>query len=152
MAAYLLSHRLEPYIRHQAIEYLQKHFDSEVELGPLQVRMPTASSLKVLLWGGHDRSVRVEGEGISLRHRGRRDIPSIFAMKKFAFDADLATLFNKTKTVHSVMIDGMEINIPPKADRPKFHAGPDEDSKPAENQPETDVIIEQVLVTNSDLT
>ena len=40
VAGYVLANRLEPYIRTQAIAYLQSRFDSEVELAAVRVRMP----------------------------------------------------------------------------------------------------------------
>ena len=67
--------------------------------------------------------IRVEGSGLSLRHRGRHDSPPMFVMKTFAFEVDLGTLFTNAKRVHSVTIDGMEINIPPKGERPNSQSG-----------------------------
>ena len=40
VAANILSRRYEPYIKEQAVKYLQERFDSEVELGTLQSRCP----------------------------------------------------------------------------------------------------------------
>jgi hypothetical protein len=66
----------------------------------------------------------------------------MFRMKRFAFVVDLGTLFDIQKTVHSVTIDGMEINIPPKGQRPQF----DTDDTDHER---TGVVIEEVLITDS---
>jgi hypothetical protein len=71
----------------------------------------------MLLTKGRGSLVRVDGEGISLRHKGRRDVPPMFAMKKFRFEVDLGTLFFTPKTVQSVLLEGMEISIPPKGER-----------------------------------
>src|SRR5262245_16785016 len=122
IAAFLLSKRIEPYIREQAILYLQQRFDSAVELPTLRVRLPQISPLRLLFKGTRGLIARVEGEGISLRHKGRTDIPPMFVMKRFAFDIDIGTLFTDQKTVQMVTIDGMEINIPPKGERPDLDA------------------------------
>jgi hypothetical protein len=68
----------------------------------------------------------------------------MFVMKRFTFEVDLGTLFDTPKIVHAVTIDGMEINIPPKGQRPHFDS--DEDHS------HTGVLIEDVLITNSTLT
>jgi len=60
-------------------------------------------------------------------------------------------LFTNAKRVHSVTIDGMEINIPPKGERPNFHSDEDDTARPADDPKDTGVIIEKVLVTNSAL-
>jgi hypothetical protein len=80
--------------------------------------------LRLLLTKGRGALARVEGEGISLRHKGRRDVPPMFAMKKFRFEVDLGTLFETPKTVQWVWLEGMEISIPPKGERPKLREGP----------------------------
>jgi hypothetical protein len=144
IAGYILAHRFDPYIRQQVILYLQRGFDSEVELTSLRVRLPRISPLNLLFNGGRGVLAHVEGEGVSLRHKGRRDVPPMFVMKKFSGEIDLRSLFNTPKTVRSVTIDGMEINIPPKGEMPKF--GEDERS-----EWDTGVIVEEVIVTNSSL-
>ena len=123
VTASILARRFEPYIREQAIEYLRKRFDSDVELAALRVHLPKTSPLRLLLTKGRGALARVEGEGISLRHKGRRDVPPMFAMKKFRFEVDLGTLFDSPKTVQSVLLEGMEISIPPKGERPELSAG-----------------------------
>jgi hypothetical protein len=128
ITAHLLSQRLEPYIRDQAIQYLRNHFDSDVDLGALHVRMPTGSFLKMLTLPGRGKLVRGEGEGISVRRRGHRDVSPIFVIKNFVCEVDLGTLLTKTKTVHSVTIDGMQINFPPKHEQPTSHSRPQLDS------------------------
>jgi len=123
IAASILARRFEPYIREQAIAYLSKRFDSQVELAALRVRLPNTSPLRLLLTRGRGAVARVEGEGISMRHKGRRDVPPMFAMKRFRFEVDLGTLFEERKTVNLVHLDGMEIHIPPPGQRPRIGGG-----------------------------
>src|SRR5437870_4705433 len=102
------------------------------------------SPMKLILSRGHGSMGGVDGVGISLRHRGNRDVPPMFVMKTFAFEVDLGTLFSPQKIVHSVTIDGMEINVPPKGSRPEFDSDDEDHSQ-------TGVLIENVLITNSTL-
>lgn len=166
-----MAHRLDPYIRQQVLLYLQKRFDSEVEIQALHISLPNASSLRMFLT--HRRGVwaSVEGEGVLLRHKGRRDIPALFMMKSFSFNVDLAGIFDNSRIIQDVTIDGMEINIPPKGQRPNFNLSKDpsgnesdasgknasaDDSNPESDVDEKDadasVVIERVLITNSRLT
>jgi hypothetical protein len=149
IGAALLARHFEPYIREQAILYLSQGFESEVEIAGLHVRMPKTSPLRMWLTGGSGAWARVEGEGISLRHKGRRDMPPLITIKKFACDVDLGTIFDSPQTVPLVSLDGMEIHIPPKGERPKFGNSPSEkDSEPPQ---ETGVIIKEVAVNNAKL-
>jgi hypothetical protein len=149
-----LAKRFEPYIHEQAILYLRRRFDSEVELTALRVRMPQTSPLRLLLNRGRGAVARVEGEGLLLRHKGRRDVPPMFTMKEFSFEVDLGTLFDTPKIVRLVTLDGMEINIPPKGQRPTLGSSNSGDVKTdaQDSSMETGVIIEKVLVRNSNLT
>src|SRR6185369_15345737 len=47
--ASLASKRYQPYIREAAIRYLRERFESEVELGDLQIHMPKTSTLRMLI-------------------------------------------------------------------------------------------------------
>ena len=144
IAAHLLAKRFDPYIREQAVTYLQKRFDSEVEIGSLTISVPQLSAANLVFRRGLGTFARVEGERISLRHRRNLDLPPMFVMKKFSFLVDLGTLVTEHKTVRSVVVDGMEITIPPKGRRP--HLG-----TTSGNNPDTGVLIEDVLMTDSTL-
>jgi hypothetical protein len=144
VAARFVAARFEPYVREQAIQYLEKRFDSDVELASLRVWLPKMSPFKLVVQRGKGQLARVEGEGISLRHKRAGNSPPLFVMKRFSFYVDLGTLFDTPKVVRDVVIDGMEVNIPPKGERPDFDSG-------GEDRPETGVIIEDVLLTDSKL-
>jgi hypothetical protein len=137
----VLLKRVDPYIREQAVHYLEHRFDSDVQLESLHISMPTVSAIKFALSRGRGIFASVEGRGVSLRLRGRTDLPPMFVMKKFWFEVDLRTLFSKRKTLDSVAIDGMEVNVPPKGARPKLDTGEDHNS--------TDVLINEVRITDS---
>jgi hypothetical protein len=148
VTASILARRFEPYIREQTIEYLRKRFDSDVELTALRVHLPETSLLRLLLTKGRGVLAHVEGEGISLRYKGRRDVPPMFAMKKFRFEVDLGKLFDTPKTVQSVLLEGMEISIPPKGERPELSAG----SSPEKSSgSQTWVLIKEVTIRDARL-
>jgi len=69
-------------------------------------------------------------------------------MKKFRFEVDLGTLFETPKTVQWVWLEGMEISIPPKGERPKLSANssPEKDSGSRTWVLIKDVIIEDAKV------
>ena len=141
LAATILARRVEPYIREQAIQYLRERFDSDVELARLQVHVPPALPLRLLFRGGRGTLAQVDGTDLSLRLHGRGDAPPILALKHFSFDVDLGALFDSPKTVHRVTLDGLEVQIPPKEERPA-----------APKAASSNVVIEEVLIRNAVLT
>jgi hypothetical protein len=155
IAGYVVANRFEPYVRGQVIAYLQERFDSEAEISSLRVRMPRASLLHTFFTRGRGMVATVEGDGVVLRHKGRRDVPPIFSMKDFRFDVDLGTVFDPVKVVHLVTVDGMQINIPPAGERPNLGSNDAASSAAADAAAATeasDVRLEQVVITNAALT
>jgi hypothetical protein len=118
VAASIMAKRFEPMIRDQAIRYLSERFDSKVEIAALRVNPPKMSILQILLRNGKGAMVGVEGEGISMRFAGMRDLPPLFKIRKLFFIVDLGVLAEPRKTVEFASLDGVEIHIPPKAARP----------------------------------
>jgi hypothetical protein len=118
VAASVMAKRFEPMIREQAIRYLQERFHSDVEIAALRVNPPKMSVLQILLRHGRGAMVGVEGEGVSMRFAGMRDLPPLFKIRKLYFIVDLGVLAEPRKTVEFVSLDGVEIHIPPKGERP----------------------------------
>ncbi len=112
-----IAKRFEPALRAQAIQYMQQRFHSEVDIGELHINRPNMSVIQILLRHGRGAIVAVEGQDVSMRFRGDRSRPPLFAIKKLFFTVDLEVLVAPTKSVNFVSIDGMEINIPPKDER-----------------------------------
>ena len=117
-----LSARFQPYIREQAIQYLQERFDSQVELAGISVSVPGGAAFH-LATRGKIALARLEGDGLVMRHKGRTDVPPMFQLRHFSAMVDLQTLFTAAKEVPLVTLDGMEINIPPKEERPELAGG-----------------------------
>jgi hypothetical protein len=127
IAAAAIGRRFEPELRAQAIKYMQDRFHSQVEIGSLHINRPKMSTIQILLRHGRGAIVAVEGQGITMRFGGDRSRPPMFAIKKLFFTVDLEVLVAPQKSVNFVSIDGMEINVPPKEDRPNIleHDGGD---------------------------
>ena len=146
LTASLLSRKFEPYLREQALVYLQKRFNSDVQLASLMVRLPKASLIR-LLTKGRGAIARVEGSGIVLRHRQSSNYPPLLTIRHFTFDADLGTLWGARKTVPRVSLEGVEIQVPPRGDRPRFGDGSKESPRaPADQSDQAGVMIEKVQI------
>ncbi|HZT37149.1 MAG TPA: hypothetical protein VFA28_04575 [Bryobacteraceae bacterium] len=145
IAAAIMARRMEPYVRQQAVEYLQKRFNCDVNIGALHFRLPQASPLQLLLTRGRGAIGRVEGHDIVMRQRGRPG-PPLFSMKKFSFSIDLGTLFATPKHVPLVTLDGLEIHVPPKGERPDLGAASQGDAA------RSSVVIDRVMVHSARLT
>lgn len=119
LAASIVAKRVEPYIREQAIAYMKTRFEGDVALGKLRVRIPAGVSIRSMF---HPKGTlaHVEGEGLVLRQAGRADGPPLFRLKSFRFEVDLGALLETPKRVSRITLEGMEIQIPPKGERPMF--------------------------------
>lgn len=107
LGAYLYADSLiEQRLRRATIELLQQRFDSEVELKSLKVSLVP--------------SLSVRGEGLILRHEGRRDIPPIIAIRAFTIASSVTELWRRR--IDRVHLEGLEIMIPPRrsADMPSL--------------------------------
>jgi hypothetical protein len=138
----------EPYIRQQAIAYLEKRFDSDVELSALHISLPKMSPLRLILSAGRIGVARVEGANLVLRYKGRRDLPPLFWVKRFRFEVDLGKLSETPKSVPLVALNGLEIHVPPKGDRPQINRGsPQGTDENADRKPA--VLIQKVVITDA---
>jgi hypothetical protein len=90
---------LTPGVRARLTAALGDRFDSEVEIEALRVSVLPR--------------LRVQGEGVVLRHRGRSDVPPLVSIGSFAADATLFGLFARPLRLTRVYLDGLEINVPP---------------------------------------
>jgi hypothetical protein len=92
--------RVNTWAREQTIAYLEDAFDSEVELGGLDVLLgPT---------------FRVQGRDLVLRHKGRRDVPPLIVVASFDVSTGLRHLFQRPRRIDFVEVEGLEFNIPPR--------------------------------------
>ena len=151
IGASIVAKRVEPSIHKEVIQYLRKRFDSEVELASLQIHVPPALPLRLLFGGGRGSLAQVEGSHLLLRHRGRTDVPPLFTVEHFQFEVDIGALIDSPKTINQVTLDGLEIQIPPKGERPNLGSRSDPSGTPTK-ETSSGVVIEEVLVRNAHLT
>jgi len=115
ITARVLAGRAAPLIRAQTIEYLEKQFDSDVEIGALDVSMAMKSPLLVLLSAGKGAQAHVQGENVKLWRKHRRDRPPLIAMKRFQFEVELNSLLTKPYRVELARLEGLEVTVPARA-------------------------------------
>jgi hypothetical protein len=90
---------LTPSVRNRLIAALNERFDSKVDVASLRVSVLPR--------------VRVAGEGVVLRFKGRTDVPPMIAIKSFSAEASLFGLIGGPLHLSRVHLTGLEINIPP---------------------------------------
>lgn len=146
LAASAMSRRFEPYIRQQAVEYLTRRFDSEVQLGRLRVSIPSIPFTRLFMTRGRGVLAEVVGEDIVLRYKGRRDVQPMFSIRSFRFQVDLGRVFDPAKKVALVEIHEMTIAVPPKGERSNLAVTPS-----ASLPTPSGVLLERVIITDSKL-
>lgn len=122
IAGLRLASRLGPYLREQTIAYLEDRFDSSVELESLQITSKAVSPWGMLVTRGAGVYLEVTASGIQLRHQGRTDLPPMVKMRRVRFDFELASAAKAPLRIRHVRIEGFELVIPPKGERPKMAA------------------------------
>lgn len=100
MASLTLRPRLNAWARAQTVSFLADAFDSEVELGELDVQLGLI--------------FRVQGRDLVLRHKGRRDVPPLIVITSFDVATGLRDLLRTPRRVDFVEIQGLQFNIPPR--------------------------------------
>ncbi len=100
--------RAEPILRTRVIETLTTRFKSQVELASLHVSVI--------------RGLEVSGDGLQIY--GPTDpnpyepgVQPLIEIKEFRFHTPLRDLFREPMRVHTVYVNGLSLNIPPKEDR-----------------------------------
>ena len=94
-----LTTRITPHVRDVAVDALNSRFRSEVDLASLQVSAFPRPA--------------VSGDGLSLRHNGRTDVPPLIRIGAFSAGAGLLGLIRSPLRLRTVELDRMEITIPP---------------------------------------
>ena len=114
--------------RAKVIAVLADRLDSEVQLDSLQLRVLPR--------------LRAEGRGLTIRHRGRRDVPPLITVREFSVEGGIGNLLRKHISV--VTLDGLDIQIPP--------PGPDGDAGGHALPPGPAYVIDQLTTTDARLT
>jgi hypothetical protein len=87
--------------RERFVTVLADRLDAEVELQEMRVHMLP--------------SLRAEGRGLTIRHRGRRDVPPLISIAHFSAESGVMSLLRRH--ISRVDIDGLDIQIPPDRNR-----------------------------------
>jgi hypothetical protein len=86
--------------RARLVAGLSEQLDAEV----------TLDDLRVQVFPG----LRAEGRGLTIRHRGRRDVPPLLSISHFSAESSIAQLLRGH--VSRLDLDGLDIEIPPNDD------------------------------------
>jgi hypothetical protein len=89
---------VEPRLRQWIVDSLTRSFDATVELGAVD-----------LTW----MPLRLTANNLTVRHRGRTDIPPLIVVSSFTMDLRPTDLWWGS-IVNRARVDGLEITIPPK--------------------------------------
>jgi AsmA-like C-terminal region len=117
VAAFVLAGRIEPLARQETVQYLSEYFDSDVQIQTLHLRVPEASPVRLLLTRRWGATAQIEGEGLSLQKKGSAGAAPLVSIRKFSIDVGLDSLLRPPILVSHVLVDGMEIQIPPHGER-----------------------------------
>lgn len=121
-AAVIIALRFEPNARQYVISTLERRYRSQVELGNLKISLFPV--------------VHVTGENLVMRWGGRRDIPPMIVIRRFTIEARFVGFFRYPKRIRKLTLEGLQLHIPPKPDRP-----PAEGNKAA---PDVPFLLEEV--------
>jgi hypothetical protein len=109
---------LDAVLRERAIEYLSNRFDAQVELREIHVHLPRHNLFTSLFRRGRGLLAEVDGAGLLVRYHQRADLPPMFQIQSFRASIGFEGLLRPSRRVAGLKVEGMEINIPPREDRP----------------------------------
>jgi hypothetical protein len=99
----VLVFRFQPVARSYFISTLQKRYQSDVELGNLQISLYPV--------------VRASGDNLVFWFKGRHDLPPLVQIRRFSFEAGFVNFFRNPKHINRLRLEGLQIHIPPREDR-----------------------------------
>jgi len=99
----------EPILRNRIIETLSSRFHGPVELAEFHVSVRTGFQVSGL-------GLKIFGPGDPNPHQP--GIQPVIAIREFRFSADVVNLLHTPMRIHRVYLKDLELNIPPKENRP----------------------------------
>lgn|SRR5487761_85276 len=128
-AAVIAFHTYLPsYVRQRTVSTLRERFDSSVRF----------TTFKVSLFP----RIKIEGEGMVLRHQGRTDIPPLIQIQKFSAETGLGELLRRPHHLTRVHLKGLQIVIPPRGKRRKT---------PRRARKRFPVVVDEIVANNTEL-
>jgi hypothetical protein len=147
--------RFEPLVREKTLAYIEGKFNCRASIDSLRIRFTRRSWLDLMLRRGRGASARVVGEGLSLHMRDKRGTLPLLALRKFSFEVGLDSVLQPPVRVPLLKLEGLELNIPPKNERPAILAsGPAAAPGPpsASDEQSIPVLIDEIIADGSSLT
>jgi AsmA-like C-terminal region len=127
--------QLEPRLRDWVTSTLSESLESDVELGAVKLNWVPLT---------------LHAENLTVRHRGRTDVPPLLIVKSFTVDLRPTDLWSST--VEHVKVDGLEVNIPPKdaatGKRPLPNPAGDADDG-ADDDDSEGLVVKRLTATNT---
>ncbi|MGH9739562.1 MAG: AsmA-like C-terminal region-containing protein [Candidatus Acidiferrales bacterium] len=120
-------------IRHRTEAYLSARFQSQVRF----------RSFDVSLQHGLDMDVTVNG--LTLRHKGRTDLPPLVKIRSASFETSLGGILRKKVHIRRVQLEGLQIDTPPRQPGAGRSAN-GTDEKLAKKYP---VVIEEIVADDA---
>jgi hypothetical protein len=142
IAGTVIARKIEPFIRDEAIAFLEEKFDCAVSLDSIKVKLTIKSPIDLVFRKGRGGRVHVSGRKIVLHLKGDTNRPPLLAMKQFTFDVDLGSISEQPVLIPRIRLEGLELNIPPRGERP---ARPGEPKYAAAEGSAPSVLIEEIL-------
>jgi hypothetical protein len=132
-----LSHRarlLESVLKKQVEQELSARFQSQVELRRLQIHIFPR--------------IGVSGEGLTMRHHGRTDIPPLIRIERFSFSSSLIGLLRPAKHIAVVHVDNMQVTLPPRGEKKQLE---DMEKKKEATVDLPKTILDKVICRDADI-
>jgi hypothetical protein len=95
--------RFQPVARQYFISTLQKRYQSDIELGNLQISLYPV--------------VRASGDNLVFWFQGRHDRPPLVQIRRFSFEAGFVNFFRNPKHINQLRLEGLQIHVPPREER-----------------------------------
>jgi hypothetical protein len=127
-----LALRFQPIAREYFITTLKKRYQSDVELGNLQISLyPT---------------VRASGDNLVFWFNARHDLPPLVQIRRFAFEAGFFNFFRNPKHINHLVLEGLRIHVPPRSGEPRPL-----NSQQANNSASIAFVLDEVTANGSTL-
>jgi hypothetical protein len=127
---------VEAGLRKKVEQELSMRFQSKVELKAFHVYLfPRVAAV---------------GEGLTLRHHNRVDIPPLLQVGRFSFSTGIIGLIRPTKHIAAVHVDRLQITLPPSGERGKETSWQEiQDQLSKTNLPKT--VLERIICHDADI-
>jgi hypothetical protein len=128
---FLRTRNMEDRTREWVVRELQQRFNSDVELETLHVNLLPRMG--------------VDGQGLSIRYRNRRDLPPMFHVAKFSFNLGILGILRAPRHIAGIYVENMTITIPPRGEM--------KEPKPASGTKKfiPTVIADEIVCNDTDL-